>query len=84
MSEEIKPEVQWWVADLDRHGNPTLSDGAHSDREGCEKAIYIMERLGLRKGQRMGICRVEIFPPAAKPHGANEDALGILNGIGLK
>lgn len=75
--------VQWWVADLDRYGNPTLSDGAHGDREGCEKALYIMARLGLRPEQKRAICRVEIYPPEAKAHDANEDALRTLNGIGL-
>jgi len=75
--------VQWWVADLDRYGNPTLTDGAHSEREGCEQALYIMRRLGLRPEQRRAICRVEIYPPEAKSHGANEDALNTLNGIGL-
>ena len=75
--------VQWWVADLDRYGNPTLSDGAHSDREGCEKALYIMARLGLRPDQKRAICRVEIYPPEAKAHDTNEGALRTLNGIGL-
>lgn len=75
--------VQWWVADLDQHGNPKLTDGAHDDREGCEKALYIMARLGLRPEQQRAICRVEIYPPEAKAHDANEDALKTLNAIGL-
>lgn len=76
-------DVQWWVADLDRHGNPTLTDGAHGSREGCEKALYLMKRLGLRPDQKRAICRVEIYPPVAKPHDANENALRALNGIGI-
>lgn len=77
------PAVQWWVADLDQHGNPSLIDGAHEGREGCELALYIIQRLGLRPNQKRAICRVEIFPPVAKSHGANEEALGALNDIGL-
>ncbi len=75
--------VQWWVADLDRYGNPRLTDGAHSEREGCEEAIYIMARLGIQPDRKRAICRVEIYPPEAKSHGANEDALKTLNSIGL-
>lgn len=76
--------VQWWVADLDRYGNPTLSDGAHENREGCEQALYIMARLGLRPEQKRAICRVEIYPPESKAHGASEGALNTLNAIGLR
>jgi len=83
-TKEQEVEVQWWVADIDRHGNPLLEDGAHSNREGCEKALYIMRRLGLRPHQKRAICRVEIYPPEAKAHDADESALTILNSIGLK
>lgn len=84
MSAETENEVQWWVAELDRYGNPKLTDGAHSNREGCEQAIYLMNRLGLSNDIRHAICRVEINPPVAAPHGANEDAIDTLNSIVLK
>jgi hypothetical protein len=77
------PKVQWWLAKLDRYGNPSLCDGAHSGRAGAERAMYLYDRLGLRKGEQYGICRVEVFPAVAAPHGANEDAIAVLNSIGL-
>lgn len=77
-------DVQWWLARLDRYGNPTLCDGAHSERAGAEKAMYLYQRLGMERGQTYGICRVEVFPAVAAPHGANEAAIATLNIIGLR
>lgn len=77
-------DLQWWVADIDQYGMPKLTDGPHSKRDGCEHALYLLSRLGLRPEQKRAICRVEIFPPVAKPHGADEEALNALNSIGLR
>lgn len=79
-----QPDVQWWLAELDRYGNPRLCDGAHSERAGAEKAAYLYQRLGLEKGQRYGVVRVEIWPAEARPHDANEAAIGALNAIGRR
>ena len=90
MSEQkTHPDVQWWLAELDRYGNPRLCDGAHSERAGAERAgaeraMYLYGRLGLENGQRYGICRVEVFPAVAAPHGTNEEAISALNSIGLR
>lgn len=84
LNEETTNSVQWWVADLDRYGNPTLTDGSHSYREGCEQALHIINRLGLRPDQPRAICRVEIYPPESNLHGSNEDALNTLNEIRIK
>lgn len=59
-----KSVVQWWVAELDRYGNPKLTDGAHSERDGCEQAIYLLARLGLAKDTKHAICRVEHVTPS--------------------
>jgi hypothetical protein len=75
--------VQWWLASLDQHGNPTLCDGAHATREGPEKAAYLFGQLGLGRGQRYACARVEITPVEARAHGANGSALRALNEIGL-
>ncbi len=76
--------IQWWLAELDRYGNPRLCDGAHSERTGAERAMYLYKCLGLEKGMQYGICRVEMLPSVAIPHGANEESISTLNSIGLK
>lgn len=84
MSDEIQPEIQWWVADVCQYGMPKLTDGPHDNREDCENAIYVMNRLGLSPEKKQVICRVEIYPPVAKAHDVNEEALSALNSIGIR
>lgn len=80
-----EPDVQWWLAELDQHGNPRLCDGAHSEKLGAEKARYLYKRLGLdRCGQRYAIARVELWPAEAKPQPVEEEAIASLNSIGLR
>ena len=71
--------VQWWLAELDQHGNPTLSDGVHSDRAGADHAFYLHRALGLGKGKRWAVARVELSEPVANADGVDEDAIGTLN-----
>ncbi|KGB99554.1 hypothetical protein [Burkholderia cepacia] len=67
--------VQWWLAELDQHGNPKLSDGAHSERAGADKAMYLIKNLGLdTKGKRWAVARVELFDPRPSSGGANMEA----------
>jgi len=79
-------DVQWWLAELDRYGNPTLVDGPHSDAEGCEKALYLRRSIAVlaRKvqGKRFAAVRVQIFPVEAKSHDSNHEAIAILNAAG--
>lgn len=76
--------VQWWLAELDRYGNPKLMDGAHSERSGAEQALYLIQRLGLVKDRRFAVARVELSEAKADATGANEDAIATLNEIGLR
>lgn len=75
---------QFWLAEIDQHGNPTLHDGSHETREGVEKAAYLMTRLGFSKGKRYACAEVILTEVEAKPHDSNEEALSTLNSIGLK
>jgi hypothetical protein len=36
---------QWWLAELDRYGNPKLVDGSHTERHGAEEAMRIIHSL---------------------------------------
>jgi len=74
---------QFWLAELDPYGNPTLCDGSHADRKGVEQAAYLLNRLGLSGTRRYACAEVILTPVEAKPHGANEDAISALNSIGL-
>jgi hypothetical protein len=68
--------VQWWLAELDQHGNPKLSDGAHSERAGADKAMYLIKNLGLdNKGKRWAVARVELSEPQPSADGVNHDAV---------
>ncbi|CDN60002.1 hypothetical protein I35_1479 [Burkholderia cenocepacia H111] len=69
-------DVQWWLAELDQYGNPKLSDGAHSERAGADKAMYLIKSLGLdNKGKRWAVARVELSEPRPSSDGVNHDAV---------
>lgn len=75
---------QFWLAKVDQYGNPTLTDGAHSDRAGVERAIYLFGRLGLGKGNTYRCAEVILTDVEPKANGANEEAIRALNETGLK
>jgi len=56
--------IQWWLVKLNQHGNPTPWDGPHDDRGGADKALYLIQRLGLvRNGDRYAVARIELSEP---------------------
>lgn len=71
---------QYWLAELDQHGNPTLVDGAHDKPSGVETAMYLFKRLGLAKPkQKYGMAKVVITDVEAKSHGAHEGSIEACN-----
>lgn len=76
--------TQFWLAEIDQHGNAKLTDGPHSDRAGVEQASYLFERLGLGKAKIYACAEVILTSVEAKSHNANEEALSALNSIGLR
>ena len=77
-------KTQWWLAELDMHGNPKLTDGAHSVRAGAEEALTLMQRLGLAKDRHFAIAEVRLTEPTGKHGQVNEEAIATLNAIGLR
>jgi hypothetical protein len=77
-------KTQWWLAELDMHGNPELTDGAHSVRAGAEKALTLMQRLGLAKDRHFAIAEVRLTEPTGEHGQINEEAIATLNAIGLR
>lgn len=67
---------QYWLAEIDMHGNPTLIDGSHSDAEGARKAAYLIAALGLGKPNRQfAVAKVELSDCIASGKGVNHDAI---------
>jgi len=73
-------KTQYWLAELDKYGNPTLLDGAHTDREGAEEAMTLFKCLPMIKteGRTFAIAKVELSEPTGKHGELNEEALKIL------
>lgn len=74
---------QFWLAEIDQHGNATLADGPHDGCDGVETALYIIKRLDLTRGRQFACAEVHLTEVEASPHKANETVLRTLNAIGL-
>lgn len=79
----IVGDRQYWLAEIDQHGSPKLTDGPHGARSGVEKALYLIENLGLIRGRRFACADVTLSPVIAVAHDANKNAISLLNSIGL-
>lgn len=68
--------TQWWLAELDVHGNPTLTDGPHGERGGVEKAAFLINGLGLNRHNRKFACaEVRLSGVIPLPHDTNLTAM---------
>jgi hypothetical protein len=76
--------LQWWLAELDKYGNPTLVDGAHGKREGAEKAATLLRRLGFAGERVFAVAEVRLTDLTGHHDPVNEEAVGTLNALGLK
>lgn len=75
-------KAQYWLAELDRYGNPKLIDGAHSSAKGANKAAYIIRELGLGQPDRkFAVARVELSECVPSSTGVNLKAIRTLNTI---
>jgi hypothetical protein len=66
---------QWWLAEIKVHGNPTLVDGPHDDEAGAHQAAYLIAALGMQRGRRFAVARVELTEPVPDATGANHEAI---------
>lgn len=74
--------TQWWLAELDQYGNPELTDGAHSNRQGANKAMYLILGMHLSEPEkRYAVARVELFEAEPDSRGINHDALNTMAGV---
>jgi hypothetical protein len=77
-------ETQWWLAELDQYGNPSLTDGAHGERAGAEEALTLLKRLGLAGARRFAIAEVHLTDPTGQHAAVDEESIATLNAIGLR
>lgn len=71
---------QYWLAELDQHGNPTLIDGSHSSPEGCNQAAYLITAMGLgASGRRFAVAKVELSECKPSEKGVNHKAIAAVN-----
>ena len=77
-------KTQWWLAELDQYGNPTLADGAHREMAGAEEALTILKRLGLAGERRFAIAEVRLSEPTGQHPAVDEESIATLNAIGLR
>jgi hypothetical protein len=82
---ERRVMVQFWLAELDRYGNPTLIDGAHGERSGAEEALTLRKRLPMlsTEGRRFAIAEVHLSDPTGEHGPLNEEALQALGADAL-
>lgn len=66
---------QWWLAAVDQHGNPTLIDGAHDAREGCEHAAHLFDQLNLTRGRALAVAQMLLTAVVAdEPTGGSTES----------
>lgn len=74
-SAESVIDTQWWLVELDQWNNPRLVDGAHANKSGADKALFIITGMGLAKDKTYLSARVDFFDPKPTSNGVNMQAL---------
>lgn len=73
-------DVQYWLAELDRYGNPKLVDGAHSTPEGANQAAYLINAMKLgAQGRKFAVAKVELYECVPTAAGVNTEAVEAIN-----
>ena len=80
----MSEQVQYWLAELDVHGNPKLIDGAHDSADGANKAAYLIEALGMKRDRRFVVARVELSECVPSAAGVNHDAVRQINNARMR
>jgi hypothetical protein len=51
-------QTEYWVAEYDGHGNPSLTDGSHETYEAAEKTLQQLPISKPEKGRVIGVVEV--------------------------
>lgn len=71
--------TQWWLAELDQYGSPKLVDGDHTDMAGANRALYLINALGLGAGRKYAAAKVQLFEAVPDGRGVNQGAIRQIN-----
>jgi hypothetical protein len=72
--------VQYWLVELDKHGNPTLVDGSHETAEGANQAAYLIRSMRLGPQDRtFAVAKIELTECVPSSKGVNHDAIRTIN-----
>jgi len=71
--------TQWWLAELDQYGGPKLVDGDHADMAGANRALYLINALGLGAGRKYAAAKVQLFEAVPDDRGVNQGAIKQVN-----
>lgn len=67
---------QYWLAELDRYGNPKLIDGSHDNPEDCNRAAYLIQAMRLGdQNRQFAVAKVELFECVPSSEGVNHEAV---------
>jgi hypothetical protein len=73
-------EIQYWLAEIDQHGNPKLIDGAHGDPQGPANARFLIESMHLGEpGRKFATAKVELSPCVPSAAGINLETVRTIN-----
>lgn len=76
---------QFWLAELDRYGNPALIDGSHETAEGANQAAYLIKAMHLGKPDRkFAVARVELLECVPSSKDVDHEAVATINRIRRK
>lgn len=71
---------QYWLAELDMHGNPTLIDGSHDSPKGANKAAYLIDALHLGNPNRVfAVAKVILTECVPSDNGVDHEAVRSIN-----
>lgn len=73
---------QFWLAEIDMHGNPKLIDGAHSTRGGAEKAKALFDGLGLSGAREFAVAEIRLSEFTGEHEPVDQSAIDAINNCG--
>lgn len=67
---------QYWLAEIDQHGNPKLVDGSHDSPEGCNQAAFLIQGIGLGKpARKFAVAKIELSECVQSGANVNHEAV---------
>lgn len=82
MTQASTRKPQWWLVEIGIHGLPTLADGPHSGRAGCNRAAYLIKAMHLGNPDRkFEVARIQFEECVPESRGTNAAAIDTINAM---